>query len=372
MDDELYIMWLARIEGVSLKKQHYLLNLFKKPEEIFSASSQLLKHINGISECEINSIIKMQNDNIIANYEKELVNKEVEFISILNKKYPPLLKEIENPPLGLYVKGTFPKNNSIMVSIVGSRRCSEYGCMVSHKISKELAINGITVVSGMACGIDSMAHKGAIEASGGTTIAVLGCGVDICYPIENRKLKEQIEKNGCTISEFPPGSKPLPFCFPMRNRIISGLSSITIVIEATRKSGSLITASLALEQGRDVMAVPGNITNKLSFGTNELIRDGAAIVLNCEDIFYALGMSSSEVSEIAAKNNLKKSKNNIIDSLAPDEKLVYSCISSEPISADEIINKINCQAQTVAYVLTLLEIRGHIKKLAGTKYVLAL
>ncbi|MGC9125541.1 MAG: DNA-processing protein DprA, partial [Caldisericaceae bacterium] len=213
------------------------------------------------------------------------LNLGVEIIPYDDDGFPSQLRDIKESPLVIYIKGSLEKTDSFSVSIVGSRKCTEYGKAVARELSKKLAQLGIAVVSGLAYGIDSEAHKGALSVNG-RTVAVLGSGVDVVYPRENRFLYDEIVEKGAVISEFPLGTKALKFNFPFRNRIISGLSLATIVVEAQEKSGSLITANYALEQSREVFAVPGNITSSCSKGTNLLIRDGAIPLLSYEDVLY--------------------------------------------------------------------------------------
>ncbi|MCL2217482.1 MAG: DNA-protecting protein DprA, partial [Defluviitaleaceae bacterium] len=207
--------------------------------------------------------------------------------------------------------------------------------------------------------VDSMAHRGALSG-GGKTIAVLGCGADICYPAENRELREEIIKNGCIISEYPPGTTPQAFFFPARNRIISGLSCGIVVAEAGKKSGTLITVDQAMEQGREVFAVPGNISSKLSEGTNQLIRDGAFPVSDFEDILYALGISPAPD---APPEPVKKSL------LAPEEKRVYDSLDLNPVSFDMLAEITEIQPGRLHFICTGLEIKGLIRKLPGSRYV---
>lgn len=358
-----YIMWLSRIEGLSLKKKTMLLNYFKTASEIWKSAEKLKKLFNNLSEVNINNIIKAKDEFLLNKYLKELEEKNIKFISINNKNYPSLLSKIQNPPIGIYLAGNIPDNNKIKVSIVGSRRCTEYGASSAYKFSKQLAENDIIVVSGMAIGIDTIAHNGCLDGNG-FTIAVLGCGVDICYPSSNKELMNKIISKGCIISEYPPGTRAFPANFPQRNRIISGLSNATVIVEAAKKSGTLITATEALEQGRDVFAVPGNINSKLSQGTNNLIKEGAYPLTEIEDIFNVLNIDYN-----GKKNeNIKK----ILDTLAKDEKLVYDCIGLEPISIDKLSLKTNLSVQSVQYLITMLEIRGYIQRLSGQRYIRSL
>lgn len=358
MKDNTYIMWLTRIEGLGSVKVRLLLNKFEKAENIFNADIKTFENLKFLNKNNILSIISMQKKFLLEKYEDELFKKEIRFISIYDKDYPKMLLDIVTPPVGIYILGNLPDESLVKISVIGSRRCSEYGLTMAYKISKDLAKEEVVIVSGMAKGIDSMSHRGALDAKG-YTIAVLGCGIDVCYPAENKFLKQRILEKGCIISEYPPGVKPMPGLFPLRNRIISGLSLATLVVEAAEKSGTLITVEQALEQGRDVLAIPGNVTSKLSVGTNRLIKEGACLVTSCTDVLDSIGVIKNNKSE-------KKFED---ESLAPDEKLVYDCISLVPISVEEIILKLNSQYQIINYVLTILEIKGLIIKLSGQRYI---
>ena len=213
-----------------------------------------------------------------------------------DSRYPEQLRMITDPPERLYCIGDVGLLNMPMAAVIGSRKCSEYGKQTAMAVGKSLGMAGACVVSGMAKGIDSFGHLGALK-HGGKTIAVLGCGVDICYPAENRNLYDQICTEGLVISEYPPGTAPMPYMFPQRNRIIAGLCSVVTVIEAGRDSGALITATLAAEQGREVYAVPGNITSMWSLGTNKLIADGAMPVVTVDDVSRAMGLDAQYSEE---------------------------------------------------------------------------
>ncbi|NQT23051.1 MAG: DNA-protecting protein DprA [Candidatus Omnitrophica bacterium] len=233
--------------------------------------------------------------------EIELIEKlGIKVITIDDKEYPSNLKHIYNPPKVLYVKGKIVPKDHYSIAVVGARKSSTYGRETAARLARELAEKSITVVSGMARGIDTYAHRGALE-SGGRTIAVLGCGINIIYPPENKSLMEEISKSGAVISEFPINTPPLRRNFPMRNRIISGLSFGVVVVEAAEKSGSLITASLALEQGREVFSVPGRVDTRLSRGTLALIKEGAKLVENVDDILEEVKAQGIENLELQLK-----------------------------------------------------------------------
>ena len=359
MNDEHFLMWLTRIDGIGNKKLRLLLENFDTAKDIWTAPKNVLESIQGLTSNNIYNIIKSRDETLMDSYISEMEKKNIRFISLYNRNYPPLLQMIPDPPIGIYILGNYPLKDEIFVSIIGSRKCTEYGRTSAYRLAKDLAAKDVVIVSGLAKGIDAMAHQGAVDA-GGVTIAVLGCGVDICYPLENHKLRSKILERGCLISEFPPATEPHPSYFPLRNRIISGLSRAVVVAEATRKSGTSITVGQALDQGREVLAIPGKITSKWSEGTNDLIQQGAGLVSSAQDVLDALGIFQS----ISKKSELQN-----LESLAPDEKLVYDCISFNPITIDEIITVTGSNLPAVNYILVLLEIKGRIKKLQGQRYV---
>lgn len=364
MNDNSYIMWLTLIEGLGIKKCQQLLKDFSSAEEIFKAPRRILEKVSYLNDKNIFNILKAQDIDLLKSRIKNLEDENVQYLTINDKDYPSLLKEISYPPTCIYLKGNLPKDDIPKVSVVGARRASEYGMNVAYKLSKDLAKNEVVIVSGMARGIDSMSHKGALDVKG-HTIAVLGFGFNECYPKENRNLMEIIARDGCLISEYPPHTKPLPVYFSTRNRIISGISNATIVVEASEKSGTLITVNEALAEGREVMAVPGNITSKLSRGTNELIRDGATIITNFKDVLYELGIDNNNDNLLKHSNNYE----NISKNFSSEENLLYRNLSFEPITIDELIIKLKSDAPTVNYILTILELKGYIQKLSGQRYI---
>lgn len=283
MKDIEYWIWLSRIEGLNPKFLNDLLEKYKSPKIIWEKTKEELIE-DGIKEIyvkEITNEFYRQGLNRYLNYMKQ---NNIELITIEDKEYPDKLKLIYDPPIVLYIKGNKKILNEKSVAIVGCRLCTKYGENIAKKLAYNLSLNNINVISGLARGIDSCAHKGSLKGEG-KTIAVVGCGLDRVYPEENKELFNKIiNNNGAIISEYVIGTKPLAKNFPKRNRIISGLSNGVIVVEAREKSGTLITADFALEQGKEVYAVPGNITNCNSYGTNELIKQGAKSVTNIQDI----------------------------------------------------------------------------------------
>ena len=287
-------------------------------------------------------------------------------VDLNDKKYPPLLKKIYMPPARLFVKGDLLPLDENAVAIVGTRRATLYGLEQCERIAYDLAIRGITVVSGMARGIDSAAHRGALKARG-RTIAVLGSGHNHIYPRENKELYEEIAKKGAVISEFPPDVPPFKLNFPRRNRIISGLSKGVLVVEAAQRSGALITAGFALNEGREVFALPGNINSARSSGTNALIKEGAKLVSNATDILEELGnVLNIERPEYSPGPNRPGINT---DSLSLEEKSVFSILDHEPKAIDEISTITNVPVHRITDALVRLELKRLIKMLPGENFV---
>lgn len=280
------------------------------------------------------------------------MNTDYKYIRTNDKAYPERLKRYPNMPSSLYVKGSLPSADKKTVAIVGSRKCSPYGKKTAYEFAKLLSSHNVQVISGLACGIDTYAHKGCIDG-GEKTYAVLGCGIDICYPSSNYQLYNKIlSEGGGIISEYEPGSPAFSYHFPIRNRIISALSDAVLVIEAKIRSGSLITASYALDQGIQIYAVPGRIDDVLSAGSNSLIYQGASPALSAQDILYDLGLI----------NKKKKEKSSPSDNpaLSKSEKAVLKLISSDPLSADIICRNCRLDLSAAAQILLMLELKGYI------------
>ena len=362
--EEYYLMWLSRVDGFGFKRVNQLLEHFNSAEAIWHAEPKELKQISGFGDKSIEMLLSSRDEDQLNDWIIELEEKEIEFYSYWHPRYPRLLKEISDPPLGIYVKGELPDDDIDTVAIIGARKCSRYGATVAYETAKDLGKTNVIVVSGMARGIDSEGHRGIMDG-GGKTIAVLGCGVDVCYPPENQELMERIIQNGCIISEFAPGMPAVPGNFPARNRIIAGLSKMVVVVEAGKKSGTLITADLALGYGREVFVVPGNVTSALSKGTNELIKQGCPIITEGKDILEALGISYKEDEKVKFK--IKTAEN-----ISDEEKEVYGLIETEiPISAETLCRKLHKDIQDVQYILSLLELSGYIIKIPQAGYVRA-
>lgn len=279
-----YIYWLDSVEKLGNAGKLRLLEAFGSPEEIYCAKKESLSRF--LSEEQLFTLEKAKTGDILEAYEK-MGGQAIAFYPFYHPRYPRRLLHIPDKPFGLYVKGKLPEDEKRSIAIVGSRNCSEYGRYLAESFGAKLAAAGVQIVSGLAKGIDGLAQAAAIQA-GGSSFGVLGCGVDICYPSSHRNLYEQILESGGILSTHSPATPPLAFHFPPRNRIISGLSDAVLVIEARQKSGTLITVDMALEQGREVYAVPGRITDRLSDGCNSLLLQGAGAALSPEQLLQEL------------------------------------------------------------------------------------
>lgn len=355
-----YLNALIKISGVGQKKLKLLADYFESGEKAWSAPQDELEKI-GIDEKTIRNILS-QRTQINPDEEWELLKKEnIKVVSIYNKDYPELLREIPTAPYLLYIKGEFDFNDSPMLAIVGSRKLTAYGKQVAHSLSRELTRSGITVVSGMALGIDTIAHRGALEA-GGKTIAILGSSLDDnnIGPRSNYNLSRQIIDNGALVSDYPLYTPAAAGTFPSRNRIMAGLTLGTIVVEAAERSGTLITANLALDFNREVFAVPGSIFSPASVGANKLIRSGAKIVTGVNDILEELNIEK----RIQEKNTKK-----IIPDSVEEEKVI-KMLSHEPTHIDRIIKLTKLGTSVASSTLVVLEMKGSIKDIGGQNYIL--
>ncbi len=294
------------------------------------------------------------------------IKDKIEIIKKSSRNYPEILKEIPDAPKQLYVRGSLPKDHNLNFAIVGTRAASDYGRTLAFKIAKELAELGFNIVSGLALGIDTQAHLGALEGKGKTT-AVMGSAIDdnSIYPSENLNLvKKIISLGGAVISEYEPGTKSEIWFFPERNRIISGLSQGVLVVEAPEKSGALITARAALEQNREVFAIPGSIFSKNSCGTNNLIKSGAKMVTTVDDILEELNLT--DLKTVSLRDISRREKK---EKLNPEEQLILGIIEKEPIQIDKICKISEMAAGQVLSIVSVLEIRGIIKNIGGSKFV---
>jgi DNA processing protein len=363
-EDLKYWMALKSIDGIGNALFQPLLDRFRSPAAVFSASIHDLSAVPGISKKSASAIVSFKSWDKILRQLDTLDKMDVKIITCLDELYPTNLLNIYDRPALLYISGHLEKED-IPVAIVGSRHASTYGRYTTDRISRELALRGITIVSGMARGIDSCAHRGALAAKG-RTIAVLGSGLDVIYPPENKNLFTDIAQNGAVVSEFPLGTQPLPYHFPARNRIISGLSYGVVVVEAGEKSGSLITARLAMEQGREVFAIPGAIDSASSRGANSLIKQGAKLIDSIDDILEDIlpQLERSTVpptlrkQEIAHRCAAKPDAERNTDSFNPIQQSILKTLSSEKKHADDIISDAGLPPADVLSALITLELKG--------------
>ncbi len=369
-------MALKSIDGIGNASFQPLLDHFGSPAAVFSATIHDLSAIPGISKKSAAAIVSFKDWDKILRQLDMLDKMGINIITYLDELYPPNLLNIYDRPAFLYVLGHLEKDD-IPLAIVGSRNASTYGKYTTERISRELALRGITIVSGMARGIDSCAHRGALAAQG-RTIAVLGSGLDVIYPPENKKLFAAISQNGAVISEFPLGTQPLPYHFPARNRIISGMSYGVVVVEAGEKSGSLITARLAMEQGRDVFAIPGTIDSASSRGTNSLIKQGAKLIENIDDILEDIlpQLERSSVQPTSRKQEIvpacasQTDAERNTDSLSPIDQTILKTLSQGKMHADDIIAGTGLPPADVLSALITLELKGIVVQHPGKLFSL--
>lgn len=403
-------IWLAHRPGVRDWMKIRLLEHFSDPEDIFFADREAYSPVDGLTEDALAGL----EDKDLSSAQEILDRCEQENLKVLtlqDERYPERLKNIYDPPLVLYYKGTMPRLDDMpVIGVVGTRSASPYGIQTARQMGTEIAACGGAVVSGLAKGIDSAAMSGALNA-GGTVIGVLGCGADIVYPASNRALFKDVERYGCILSEFAPGMPPAKWTFPKRNRIISGLSNGVLVVEAPEKSGALITARLAAEQGRDVFAVPGNVNQSGCLGSNRLMQDGAMVAMTGWDVMReyesqypkvhraevpAVGLPKTEerpLEKVAQKPVLpgKKSplKKNLekktidngppkpysdvktsLPKLSEDEKIIVSCLQNGQRLVDEVIAESNMKPGKILGLLTMMELKGILKRLPGKRITL--
>ena len=365
MDELKYMIWLTHMYGTNMQYIDRLLDAFGSAEGIYNAVGEPLKSSNILPKMALAKVIELKKTLNPDELLDDMQRKGVWYIPKDSNEYPEALRTIDSPPYGLYVLGEMPSFDRLWVSVVGTRKPTDYGITATKKIAKELSEKGVVVVSGMADGLDGVANDAALDG-GSPTVAVLGSGVDICYPSVHERLYEKIQQNGCIMSEFPLGVGPEKWHFPWRNRIISGLSQATVITEAEVKSGTSITINYALEQGREVMAVPGNITSKRSEGTNKLIKEGAHVATCAMDVLDVLGVIENE-----NLNNINEEIHNIHSiPLAPNEKTVYSLLVDGQMGLDDIIKKSGLEPREVMVALTKLVISGRIRELPGQKYII--
>jgi DNA processing protein len=362
MEAKVYLVALQQIPGLGSRKLLRLLQHFGSAQEIWAAPAEEFRRLSWLGGKTITAIIaerKRLDPQLL--YEK-VVAGGMRVVTIEDADYPVPLKQIYAPPVLLYVKGNLPLPGELVIAMVGSRQATPYGRQVALKLAAELAGYGIWVVSGLARGIDSCVHRGVLR-EGGKTVSVLGSGLDVVYPRENVRMLQEIIVSGGAVSEYPPGTQPLPGHFPARNRIISGMAAGTVVVEASARSGALITAELALEQGREVFAVPGPVTSNQSAGVHKLIQDGAKLAGTVTDILEEFNLKplfheDQEATPSGGQN------------LTAQEKKVLALLVATPVHIEQLIIDTGLEVPEMTKILTYLELKGLARQLPG-KYFLA-
>ena len=364
-----YMQWLCSIPGLYYPLRQALLSRFGSAEAIFSARDEELSVFGKENGRQVETLREHKTQRFLEENESRLKKTGISFAAFFDEVYPASLRRIADRPAGIFYRGNIrgiSEETILSVAVVGARACSSYGLLMSTRIAEELAGSGIVVISGMAEGIDSAAQQAVLDA-GGLTAAVLGCGVDICYPSSSRQIYERLVTDGCVLSEYPCRTRPLPAHFPFRNRIISGLSDVTAIVEARERSGSLITADYALEQGKDVYALPGRSTDDLSRGTNRLISQGAGVILSADAWVRELQTVYPEKIREDIKEKAGTAKKKVV--LAWDEELVYSLLDLSPAGPEEIAFRSGLKASLVQGVLLRLELKGMIRTAGLNQYV---
>jgi DNA processing protein len=337
-----------------------LLSLYRDPDSVFKAPLRELSAIEGVGEKKAKNIKDFSGWKDVEKHVRQLNGCDACVVTFRDSSYPSLLRQTEDAPVILYVRGSIQEEDKYAIAIVGSRKFTPYGKLVTERLSSELSRSGFTIVSGMARGIDTVAHTNCIT-SGGRTIAVLGSGIDRAYPPENRGLMERITASGYVVSEFPWGTEPNKENFPKRNRLISGLSMGVVVVEAAAGSGALITAGTALEQNREVFAVPGNITSPNSAGTNELIKRGAKLIRKADDI----------VEELAPMlRGFVKEKEGLKVDITEEEKKLCDILTGEPVHVDMLSRELSLSPAAALTTLLSLEIKGIVRQADGKRFYL--
>jgi DNA processing protein len=357
MDDKRYWVGFTLIKGIGAVRLQALIHHFGDLETAWKANPAELAEA-GLGAKLVERVIQARENVDLEKISEQIARQGIQILTWDDASYPARLREIDQPPPVLYLRGEYLPDDVFSVAIVGTRRVTPYGRQVTEEIASFLAANGITVVSGLARGVDAVAHTAALKA-GGRTIGVLGSGVDRIYPPEHRALAEQMMERGAVVSDYAPGTPPDASNFPPRNRIISGLSLAVVVIEAGDTSGALITAEFAAEQGREIFAVPGSILAPQSKGTNKLIQNGAQPLLTASDLMQALNLTRIGEHKAARK---------ILPSDEVEAKLL-AALGEQPVHVDELGNQTGLPIEKVSATLTLMELKGMVRQVGGMHYV---
>jgi DNA processing protein len=376
-EESLHWLALRMSAGVGTRKAGQLVEIFRSPVAIFRASADELQAA-GLSPAAAQSIASGCAFEEAAMQHEKVHQMGVELVPITDARYPPRLRDIFDPPPLLYARGRVELLGHLMLGVVGTRRPTAYGTQVASRLSKDLCEAGLTIASGMARGIDTAAHRAVLEV-GGDTIAVFGCGVDEVYPSENRKLAETLAEKGLLISEFPMGAPPFPQNFPVRNRIISGMSAGVLVVEGGEYSGSTITAKLASEQNREMFAVPGNVTNKMSWGPNLLIKQGAKLVQEWNDVVSELKAEDRRTLVEQVRNKLNLQEKLVGESAGPSpaseisghSRLVLKVLQHDaPVTMEGLVEALEgLTLSDIMACLFELEMTGVVRQLPGRSYI---
>ncbi len=349
--------WLCSIPELYERDRRLLLKEFKDPRTVRAEAGKNADALAILGEKKRQAVLAhLRSFSCEEEYQK-LCGKGIRFISRMHGDYPEGLLQMADAPSGLFYMGRLPRRQEVCVAVVGARMCTYNGRKNARELAERLAENGVCVVSGMAYGIDAQAQEACL-AAGSASFAVLGCSADICYPRENRTLYEQLIRRGGLISEYCPGTAPMAFHFPMRNRIISGLSKMVVVVEARKKSGTLITADLALEQGKDVFAFPGRPTDELSAGCNRLIQQGAGMITDIDEFLEINGLLRQK----------RETEKNCRQGLATSENLVYSCLDSESKSTQSLADETGLPVWQVMRILSALQLKGLVAEIGKNHY----
>ncbi len=356
MTDHDLLMGLGCVENLDLPRLEKLKTVFGSLEDVCKADESTLAE-SGLATARLAQHIKYRSKAyVIDELKRKMEEGNIQCVTLDQKEYPSLLKTLYDPPLALFYRGSLPGEDSLTMAIVGARRCTVHGYQTAKALAKGIAAGGFAIISGMARGIDSAAHQGALEI-GRETIAVLGCGVDVCYPRENTELYYEIAAHGCLISELPPGTAPEGRHFPRRNRLIAALSRGIVIVEAKKRSGSFITVEQGLTLGKDIYAVPGRPDDPLSEGCNALIREGARLITGAADVLDEYSMQAKLIKKTGI-------------TLDNSEKLVYASICLVPRSVDELSEMTRLSVSRVARILISLEMKGAVKQIGKNQYVL--
>ncbi len=368
---ERYWLWLCSCKGLYRTQISGLMSYFRSPKQLYESDARELsawkKLGNADTTAWVNRLIDYKNSVSLNEAEEKLSNAKIHFASRNSPAFPQKLRNLPDCPCGLFYLGSLPAEGRPSVAVVGARRCSNYGSQMARILGEKLASEGYQVISGMAAGVDGLAQAACIS-EGGRTFAVLGSGPDVCYPSESRRLYESIPEHGGVISEYPPGSEPLRYHFPNRNRLISGISDAVVVVEARERSGSLITADLALDQGKEVYAVPGRYTDVLSYGCNRLIEQGAGIVLSPENLLENLAVCLNLKRVRRADEDDRKAR--VSEGLDEDEKKVYAALKFEARGIDELAGETGLTLLQAMRALLSLQLKDHAVEVTKNRFAI--